>query len=344
MSADPPALTAMSQYRLADYIHWFPAIEQQRMMDAWLAENTIGSWTHTGRVTADERTVITPQADVNYGYCWFNISNGPMVIELPPYERYSSLSIFDMTHFIPAVFVAPSKPIVIRLPNQASPIADEHDVVLETTSGLAFLRMVIPEPSDQPGVMELTTQIRSSGGDGVVPFIVPDFTDAEREAALAVITPYAMGLKTGNKVFGMRTQGIGDLDRCAGVLVGQLGIPAEYVQYVQYVTTEDGAALGGDGSYSITIDDEGLFRDDNGYWSVTIYNLEDRYLIPNPEDRYSITSYTAKPDADGTVTVRINRDGTGDNALPTMGKPIYAIMRVYQPNGTITFPPIALES
>jgi hypothetical protein len=336
--------SAFEQFRLAEYIYWYPAIEQQTMMAEWLKENELGTWTHTGRVGADDRTVITPQADVNYGYSWFNISDGPIVIELPKYERYSSLSIFDMNHFIEDVIVDAEKPVVIRLANQKSPLDNAHDVVLSTNSGVALLRMVIPTTDDEADVMELTKQIKMTGGAGTEPFIVPSFSDEERSAGLAIIQDYGFQQKTADKMFGKTSQGIGDLDRAAGVFLGQLGIPAEFVQYTQYVSLPDGEKLGGNGSYTITIDSKGMIRDKSGYWSITVYNMEDRYLIPNPLDRYSITSYTATANSDGTYTIRINPDGKGENAIPTMKKPIYAIMRVYQPQGTVKFPAIKLES
>ncbi len=334
------SLTTFGQFRLTEYIDWYPAIEQQTMMSEWLKEHQLGTWTHSGRVGADDRTVITPQADVNYGYSWFNISDGPMVIELPKYERYSSLSIFDMNHFIEDVIVGAEKPIVIRLANQKSPLADAYDVVLKTNSGLAFLRMVIPTPADNAAVIKLAKKIKTTGGAGKKPFIVPDFSEQERLAALEIIKGYALKQPTGNKMFGNTSQGVGDLDRAAGVFLGQLGIPAEFVQYTQYVATADGEQVGGEGAYTITINPKGLIRDESGYWSITVYNMEDRYLIPNPLDRYSITSYTAIANSDGTYTVRINPDGKGENAIPTMKKPDYAVMRVYQPKGTVDFPPI----
>jgi hypothetical protein len=329
-------LTPFEQARLMQFVHWYPAIEQERMMNAWLADNSFGTWTQTGCLSAADRTVITPNPDVNYGYCWFNISNGPMVIELAHYRRYSSLSVFDMMHFVPAVIVGPRKAVVIRLAAQQSPVADAHDVVVETVCGLAFLRMVIPERSDEAEVLALTEQIRTSGGDGQLPFIVPDFTEAEYAVGLDVIKQYSMPLTSSLKIFGTREQGGGDMDRCAGVFLGQLGIPATYIQYTQYVQL-DGAPIGGDGSYTITVGADAIVHDD-GYWSVTVYNMEDRYLIENPQQRYSISSYSAVPNTDGTFTIRINPEGTGENAIPTMGKPIYVIMRAYQPIGAVEFP------
>jgi len=124
------------------------------------------------------------------------------------------------------------------------------------------------------------------------------------------------------------------------VLLFFLYLELEFVQYTQYITTADRKQLGGNGQYEITIDPKGMIRDKSGYWSITLNNMEDRYLIPNPLGRYSITSYTATANSDGTYTVRINPDGKGENAIPTMKKPVYVIMRVYQPQGTIDFPPI----
>ena len=127
-------------------------------MSAWLTDNQLGSGTHTGCVSAEDRTVITPQADSNYGYCWFNISKGPLTVELPADERYSSLSIFDMNHFVEAVLVSRSRPVVVRLAGQRLPIEDAHEVVLQTICGLAFLRMEIPEAKDEQRVLDLTKQ------------------------------------------------------------------------------------------------------------------------------------------------------------------------------------------
>jgi hypothetical protein len=91
--------------------------------------------------------------------------------------------------------------------------------------------------------------------------------------------------------------------------------------------------------YTITVDPAGLCRG-HGYWSVTVYDLEDRYLIPNPVGRYGVSSYSVVPNDDGTCTVRINPDGSGENAIPTMRRSVYAILRVYEPAGTVVFPPI----
>jgi hypothetical protein len=335
-------MTPYDQYRIGEFLHWYPAIQQHRMMDEWLIDSQLGTWTHTGFITAAERTVITPNPDVSYGYSWFNVSNGPMVIEIPHYHRYVSLSVFDMMHFIPAVLVAPTKPIVVRLANQTSPIKDAHEVVINTVSGVLFLRTAIPSPSEEPEVLAFADQIRTTGGDGDLPFIVPDFTEDERRVGLELIQEYVLRQTSASKVFGAPEQGVGDLDRCAGVFAGQLGVPASSIEYCQFVQL-DGEPVGGDGSYRLTFRSDGMVRDDLGYWSVTVYDMSDRFLIPDPDHRYGVNSYVARPDADGTYTVRINRDGSGLNAIPTHGRTIYAVLRVYQPGRAIRWPTLVAD-
>lgn len=325
----------VSPQRISEYIQWYPAIKQAEMRDDWLEDFEQGQWQFTGKVSADDRTVITPQADVNYGYTWFNISEKPVVITMPDYEYYYSASIFDMNHFMEVV-VGPEKPIVVRLANQKSPVEDAYEIVLETNQGLVFTRQTIVDNESE--VLKLAEKITINGGGGDRPFIVPDFSEEEIAAGDAIIQDYGMKISNARKLFGSTNEGVGDLDRAAGVFLGQLGTQAYVVDYAQYVKDQNGQALNGTDSYEITVPAEALSKNDKGYWSLTIYNMEDRYLIPNEENRYVISSYKAKKNADGTVTLRINPEGKGENALPTASKAFYGVFRVYEPVQGLEFP------
>lgn len=68
--------------------------------------------------------------------------------------------------------------------------------------------------------------------------------------------------------------------------------------------------------------------------------MKDQYLIPNDKSRYSFTSYEAKPNSDGTYTLRINPDGDGENAIPSAGVDFYGVFRVYNPVEDLSFPEI----
>ena len=335
-SADTANL--VSEHRIAEYIHWYPAIRQVQMRDEWLSQYRPGEWQITGTVKAKDRTVITPQADVNYGYTWFNISEQPVVITMPEYDKYYSASIFDMHHYM-EVFLTPKKPVVIRLASQKSPIEDAYEVVLQTYQGLVFTRQVVVD--NEAEVLELADKITVTGGGGTKPFIVPEFTAEEAAAGDKIIQEYAVKQPTARRLFGSPYEGVGDLDRAAGVFLGQLGTQYYVVDYAQYLTDQYGEPLNGTSNYEVVLPaDLPLVRDDAGYWNLTIYNLEDRYLIPNDQDKYVVSSYTAERNQDGAVTIRINPDGEGTNALPTAGKTFYGVFRVYQPIDGVEFPTI----
>lgn len=322
--------------RVAEYVHWYPAIRQTQMRDEWLAEHRPGEWQVTGVVTAKDRTVITPQADVNYGYSWFNISNEPVVITMPAYDRYYSLSVFDMHHHM-EVFVTPDKPVVVRLPSQQSPLQDAHEVVLQTYQGLVFTRQVVVD--NEAEVLALAEQMSITGGGGTKPFIVPEFTSEETEAGDKVIQEYALRQPGARRLFGSPYEGVGDLDRAAGVFLGQLGTQFYIVDYAQYLVDQHGESLTGTSDYEMVVPASlPLVKDDKGYWNFTIYSMEDRYLIPNDQGKHVISSYTADENEDGSVTIRVNPQGNGDNALPTAGQRFYGVFRVYQPVDGVEFP------
>lgn len=327
--------TQVSSARITEFIHWYPAMEQVKMRDQWLKKYSPGQWQFTGKVTAEDRTVVTPQADVNYGYSWFNISNEPLVITMPYYDNYYSLSVFDMNHFM-EVYVRPDKPVVVRLPHQKSPVKNAHEIVLQTYQGVALTRQVIVDNADE--VMKLAKAITLTGGGGDFPFIIPDFTEDEMQAGMKEIEAYMPRIKDGSKVFGSPYEGVGDFDRAAGVLIGQLGTQARYASYRLYAIDSNGDQLNGKDSYSITIPKEGLIKNNDGYWSLTVYNNEDKYLIDNKANIYHVSYYSSIKNTDGTVTVTINPDGKGDNAIPTTGKNWYCVLRVYEPNANIVFP------
>ena len=85
-----------------------------------------------------------------------------------------------------------------------------------------------------------------------------------------------------------------------------------------------------------------MFRLVKGFWSISLYN-EQGYFQENEQHAYSINNLTAKPNADGSYTVRFGgcTDST-ENCLPIMDGWNYSV-RMYQPSqaivdGTWTFP------
>ncbi|MEW9918465.1 DUF1214 domain-containing protein, partial [Marimonas sp. MJW-29] len=316
---------ASAQDTLENYIREYPNQEQVRMMQRWLETNEPGTFQFTGLVDPTDDTVITPQATVNYGYNWFSLSEGPAIIRTPQYERFFSVSIFDMKHNVPGVIVNPEVPILLYRPGQTLPEGDFNRVMLETDQGLAFTRMVVVDNLDE--VMALSHEIVMEGGIGDMGRDVQRFSPEVEAAALKLIEA-AVPLVDTDKVFGTVSGDTGEIHLAAGVFQGQLGTPSHVVRYGLLAVNEDGEPFNGEDTYVLTVP-AGIVKPE-GYFSVTLYGTDNKLLIPNEAGRYDRTSYTSEPNADGTTTVTLSPSGEGLNGIPT-GKPFYGILRSYMP-------------
>ena len=128
-----------------------------------------------------------------------------------------------------------------------------------------------------------------------------------------------------------------------GGLWGNHGYEAAYPMTY---TDADGDQLDGHNRYTITFEEEPPV---GAFWSITMYDLPDFYLVANPIGRYSIGDRTPglRRDADGSLTIVIQHDQPADtsNWLPAPAAPFRPIMRLYQPqpaviDGTYKVPPI----
>ena len=129
-----------------------------------------------------------------------------------------------------------------------------------------------------------------------------------------------------------------------GGLWGNHGYEAAYP--MTYVDA-DGDQLDGHNSYTIRFEQDPPV---DAFWSITMYDLPDFYLVANPIGRYSIGDRTPglRRDADGSLTIVIQHEQPADtsNWLPAPAAPFRPIMRLYQPqppvlDGKYKIPPIA---
>lgn len=317
--------TAVAQDTVENYIREYPHQEQVQMMTDWLADNQKGTFVFTGLVDPEDDTVITPQATVNYGYNWFSLTDGPAIMTTPEYDRFFSISIFDMKHNVPAVIVNPDKPILLTRPGYDLPDGDFFVVELETDQGLVLTRMVVVDNLDE--VMALSGEISMEGGDGEMYRPVQKFSDDIRERAEHVIAAMVEVVNP-DEAFGKISGDVGELSLAAGVMQGQLGTPSETVRYVLSFTDDEGQPLKGDASYEVTVP-AGIVKDE-GYFSVTLYGVDNKLLIPNDAGIYDRTSYSADANEDGSYTITLSPDGGGTNGIPT-GKDFYFVTRAYVP-------------
>ncbi|MCA2210072.1 DUF1254 domain-containing protein [Nocardia rosealba] len=135
-----------------------------------------------------------------------------------------------------------------------------------------------------------------------------------------------------------------------GGLWGNHGYEAAYAMvYVDSVS----AALDGSQRYQLTF---ATPPPCGAFWSITMYDAENFYLVDNPIDRYSIGDRTTGlvTGADGSLTVTLQHDQPTDpteraNWLPTPVGPFRPLLRVYEPDpsvldGSYELPPIIRQS
>ncbi len=103
------------------------------------------------------------------------------------------------------------------------------------------------------------------------------------------------------------------------------------------VLDNEGNFLRGDKKYTMTFKQAIPFIKP-GFWSITVYNSNNNYTVPNPINRYMLGSDTPelKKNADGSFTIYIQNESPGkdkeSNWLPTPSSgQFYLIPRAYAP-------------
>jgi hypothetical protein len=119
-------------------------------------------------------------------------------------------------------------------------------------------------------------------------------------------------------------------------LWGNHGYEAAYAMV--YVDT-DGNELDGSQSYELRFSSPPPC---GAFWSVTMYDTPDFYLVANPIDRYSIGDRTPGllHDGDGSLTIVMQPEEPTSparraNWLPTPSGPFRPILRIYEPDAAV---------
>jgi hypothetical protein len=136
--------------------------------------------------------------------------------------------------------------------------------------------------------------------------------------------------------------------RAVTARVGLWGNHSYEAAYPQVFLDENGEQLNGARKYVLHFDE---LPPVDAFWSVTMYNMPEFYLVANPIDRYSIGDRTPglKFDPDGSLDIYIQHESPEpdkeSNWLPAPEGDFRPILRMYQPrpealDGTFILPPI----
>jgi hypothetical protein len=271
--------------------------------------------------TPDNQPVIRMNQDTLYSGTVLDLSK-PVKITLPEIGgRYMSMHVVNQDHYC---FVG-AKPGTYEL--------------TEDTVGTRFALVTIRtfynagDPDDLAVAHAAQDKLEISGG-GPGPFEAPNW-DLEQLAtarqALSVLgglgfdSAYAFGTK----------EEVRPIDHLVAAGAGWGGLPRTAAFYIMAsVDQNDGKT-----PHAVTVKDVPV----DAFWSITVYNAEG-YLEANDLGRNSLNNSSAKPNEDGSYTIRFGGDPKSVNYLPITKGWNYAI-RMYQPrkeilDGTWTFPGI----
>jgi hypothetical protein len=124
--------------------------------------------------------------------------------------------------------------------------------------------------------------------------------------------------------------------RSGGASLGILGNTKEEAIYLSQQTEPDGTVLDGRNDWVLRFP-AGQWPPVTLFWSITMYALPDRFLVPNPINRFSIGDRTPElqADADGGLTIYLQSESPGidkeSNWLPTPKGPFFFVGRFYGP-------------
>lgn len=124
--------------------------------------------------------------------------------------------------------------------------------------------------------------------------------------------------------------------RAAAALAGLWGNHAYEAAYIMSYVDGDGQQLSGAHTYTLRLSPTPPV---GAFWSLTMYDMPDFFLVDNPINRYSIGDRTPGLVVadDGSVTITLSRDEPADptaraNWLPTPEGDFRPILRMYEPD------------
>ena len=135
--------------------------------------------------------------------------------------------------------------------------------------------------------------------------------------------------------------------RATAARQGLWGNPGYEAAFFQVWVDADGKQLNGAHRYEWTLSKAPPAK---AFWSLTMYDVPKFYLVPNPINRYGISSITPdlKRNADGSLTLYIQKDSPGpdkeSNWLPAPAGDFRPALSMFEPEDAAFAPAFTLPS
>ena len=309
--------------------------------------------------TEGKDPVVTPALDHLYSKAVIDLTEGPVVLEVPevPKDRYFSIHVTDQEHYTIFDEIRPTgKYVFVRKGRDMKVPAGARAIECRGDYPHLFIRTQIKTPADRPNTLAIQKKIKLTGiskpleFDNAIRFTL-DTHDIypQNEGLLASVLDYsAEDHQKAQEFVGKRMAtipnnmgGFGPIDSKephsndpeyrAAAIIGHLGLPAEHALYIAGFVNRDGKQLQGDKSEVFTFPYEP--RGVKEFWSVTRYSFLTRNTLPGKNDIFN--AYNTKPDDDGNITITFGVEDPKDGTywMPVNeGEPYYFVVRYYRPD------------
>ncbi|GAA3894617.1 DUF1254 domain-containing protein [Sphingomonas limnosediminicola] len=302
----------------------FTRAESDNYFATFVKEGELGKIQHD-RDLADvkDQKVVRLNRDTLYSFGVFDLDAGPVTVDLPDTKgRFMSLLLINEDHYNPATYY------------DAGPHTITREQVGTRYVTLAFRTFVDPnDPADLQKAHAAQDAIKAQQPGGPGKFEIPTWDQTSLTAVRNELKSRARGIVDLSKAFGKPGE-VDPQQHLIATAAGWGGNPARDALYVA------GSPKANDGKtvHRLTVKDVPV----DGFWSLTVYN-DAGFMVPNPQNAYSLNNITAKKDAGGGYTIQFGGCDEGvSNCLPIMPGWNY-LVRLYRPqavvlDGTWKFP------
>ena len=259
----------------------------------------------------DKQNVIRMNRDTLYSLGVIDISKGATVTLPDAGKRYMSLMVINNDGYVNEVYYGGGT-YKLTMEKFQTPYV-----------GVVIRTLANPEDAaDLDSAHKLQDQIRIAAESDKA-FVLPDYDKASYKATLEPILELAKGLKRYTETFGSK-QEVNPVHFMIGTASAWGGLPDTAAVYENI---QPNLPVG---KYELTVKDVPV----SGFWSISLYN-EQGYFQKNSLNAYSLNNLTAKPNSDGSYTLRFGGcTASTENCLPIMRGWNYAV-RMYEPGKAI---------
>jgi hypothetical protein len=306
--------------------------------------------------------VVTPALDHIYTKAVLDLTEGPVVVELPKVEgdRYFSIQIADQEHYTIYDEIQPvGKYVIVRKGKKMH--VPEGSTVIESPGDYPhlFIRAQVKNPEDIANVISIQQKIKLTAAssktltiENPVKFTLQtqDVYPQNKAILTSAVNFSKEGYKRVSEYIGAvapkfsvtgNTGMFGPIDSQepysndpeyrAAAMVGHLGFPVHHAYYAPYFTNCNDEVLNGDKTevFVFPYKPKGVEL----FWSVTRYSALTRNTIAGKNDLFN--AYNTKPDANGNITVTFSVKNPKDDTywMPVnAGEPYYFVVRYYKPD------------